>query len=171
MPSIVFDCCAISNFALSGSLSMINGIHRGASCITDFVSVEILKGIRAGHGGLTAIPEAVEAGWLTEVSLISRKEKTLFEALSISLGNGEASSLAVAACRGFLFASDDQAARREAGRLGVRLTGTVGILGKAVRLRICDIKAADRYLAKMIGHGFYAPVRSIKEVLQFSTKI
>jgi predicted nucleic acid-binding protein len=60
--------------------------------------------------------------------------------LSISLGLGEASSLAVAACRGFRFASDDQAARREAGRLGVGLTGTIGILAKAVRLRICDIK-------------------------------
>jgi predicted nucleic acid-binding protein len=77
-------------------------------------NAEILKGIRAGHGGLTAIPEAVEAGRLTEVPLISRKEKILFESLSISLGLGEASSLAVAACRGFRFASDDQAARRTA---------------------------------------------------------
>ena len=97
--------------------------------------------------------------------MISRKEKTLFESLSISLGLGEASSLAVAACRGFLFASDDQAARREAGRLGVRLTGTIGILAKAVRMRICDIKTADRYLAKMIGHGFYAPVRSVRDIV------
>jgi len=165
MPKIVFDCCIISNFALSGSLSIIHGLYRDTFCITDFVSAEILKGVRAGHGGLTAIPEAAEAGRLTEVSLISRKEKTLFESLSISLGLGEASSLAVAACRGFLFASDDQAARREAGRLGVRLTGTTGILAKAVRLRICDIKTADRYLAKMIGHGFYAPVRKIDQLL------
>jgi predicted nucleic acid-binding protein len=165
MPGIVFDCCVISNFALSGSLSIINGIYQDTSCITDFVSAEILKGIRAGHGGLTAIPEAVKAGWLKELSLISRKEKTLFGSLSISLGLGEASSLAVAACRGFRFASDDQAARREAGRLDVRLTGTIGILAKAVRLRLCDIKTADRYLGKMIGHGFYAPVRSVRTVL------
>ena len=171
MPKIVFDCCVISNFALSGSLSIINGLYRDTSCITDFVSTEILKGIRAGHVGLMAIPEAVKAGWLTEVTLISREEKALLESLSISLGLGEASSLAVAACRGFRFASDDQAARREAGRLGVRPTGTVGILTKTVRLHICDIKGADRYLAKMIGQGFYAPVRTIKEVLQFSAKI
>ncbi len=165
MPGIVFDCCVISNFALSGSLSIINGINRDTSCITDFVSAEILKGIRAGHGGLTAIPEAVKAGRLTEVSLASLKEKALFESLSISLGLGEASSLAVAACRGFRFASDDQAARREAGRLDVELTGTIGILAKAVRLRLCDVKAADGYLAKMVSHGFYAPVRSVRTVL------
>lgn len=171
MPKIVFDCCVISNFALSGSLSIVNSLYRDAPCITDFVSAEVLKGIRTGHGGLAAIREAVDAGWLSEVSLISRQEKTLFESLSISLGLGEASSLAVAACRGFRFASDDQAARREAGRLGVRLTGTVGILAKAVRVHICDIKTADRHLAKMIGNGFYAPVRTIKEVLQISTKI
>jgi predicted nucleic acid-binding protein len=165
MPNIVFDCCAISNFALSGSLSIIRGLYRDTSSITDFVSAEILRGIRSGHGGLTTIPEAVKAGRLTEVSLVSRKEKALFESLSISLGLGEASSLAVAACRGFLFASDDQAARREAGRLGVGLTGTIGILAKAARLHICDIKTADRYLAKMIGHGFYAPVRSVRDVV------
>jgi hypothetical protein len=28
----------------------------------------------------------------------------------------------------------------------VRLTGTIGILAKAVRLRICDVKTADRVL-------------------------
>jgi len=165
MPKIVFDCCVISNFALSGSLSIVHDIYRDASCITDFVSTEILKGIRAGHGGLAAIREATEAGWLTELSLNPRKEKALFESLSISLGLGEASSLAVAACRRYRFASDDQAARREAGRLGVRLTGTIGILAKAVRLRICDLKAADRYLAKMIDHGFYAPVKSIRDAV------
>ena len=165
MPKIVFDCCVISNFALSDSLSIIHGLYRDKSCITDFVSAEILKGIRAGHGGLTTIPEAVKAGRLTEVSLVSRKEKALFESLSISLGFGEASSLAVAACRGFLFASDDLAARREAGRLGVKLTGTIGILAKAVRLRVCDIKTADRYLAKMVGHGFYAPFRSVRDIV------
>jgi predicted nucleic acid-binding protein len=165
MPKIVFDCCVISNFALSGSLPIIHGLYRDTTCITDFVSTEILRGIRAGHGGLTTIPEEVKVGRLTEVSLVSRKEKTLFESLSISLGLGEASSLAVAACRGFLFASDDLAARREAGRLGVKLTGTIGIFAKAVRLRACDIKTADRYLAKMIAHGFYAPVRSIRDIV------
>jgi predicted nucleic acid-binding protein len=165
MPKIVFDCCVISNFALSGSLSIIHGLYRDTSCITDFVSAEILRGIRAGHGGLATIPEAVKAGRLTEVSLISRKEKTLFESLSISLGLGEASSLAVAACRGFLFASDDLAARREAGRLGVKMTGTIGILAKAVRLGTCDNKTADRYLAKMITHGFYTPVKKIDQLI------
>jgi predicted nucleic acid-binding protein len=165
MPKIVFDCCVISNFALSGSLPIIHDLYRDTSCITDFVSAEILKGIRAGHGGLMAIPEAVKSGRLMELSLVSRKEKALFESISISLGLGEASSLAVAACRGFLFASDDQAACREAARLGAKMTGTIGILAKAVRLGTCDIRTADRCLAKMVAHGFYAPVRSVRDVV------
>jgi hypothetical protein len=45
-------------------------------------------------------------------------------------------------------------------------TYTVGILAKALRLRYCDMNTADRYLAKMIGHGFYAPVTSIKEIFR-----
>jgi len=32
-------------------------------------------------------------------------------------------------------------------------------------LHICDSKTADRYLAKMIGHGFYAPVRSVRDIV------
>ena len=161
MHEVVFDCCVISNFALAGALRTIRGLYPGSAFITAFVSAEVLRGIQAGHDGLTAIPAAVQDGWLKETDLISPDEKKLFESLSVSLGFGEASSLAVARKRGYRLASDDEAARREARALGIALTGTIGILKKAVKLRICDQDTAERYLAKMIASGFYSPVKSL----------
>jgi predicted nucleic acid-binding protein len=81
------------------------------------------------------------------------------------MGVGESSSIAVAKTRSFVFACDDRVARREAIFLGVRLTGTIGILIKAVRKKIINQKQADELLKLMIAHGFYSPINSIKEVL------
>jgi predicted nucleic acid-binding protein len=45
------------------------------------------------------------------------------------------------------------------------LTGTIGILTKAVKTKIIDMKTADRHLKKMITFGFYSPIISIKDIL------
>lgn len=164
MPEIVFDTCVISNFALAGALGIPESLYRNKAYIIDIVSVEIMRGIQSGHARLEAIPKAVQAGWLKETGLRSGQEKELFETLSVSRGLGEASSLAVAKSRGFVFASDDRMARAEAARLGVSLTGTVGILLKAAREGVCDLRTADGYLEKMIEAGFFSPVRSLREI-------
>jgi len=165
MPELVFDSCVISNFALSGSISVLKNLYSGTSFITDFVSAEILRGIQTGHRELVSVKAALKDGWLREIVLETEAEKTLLETLSVSLGFGEASSIAAAKVRGYMFVSDDKVARREAKLLGIKLTGTIGILVKAVKKRIINTKTADSYLKKMIAQGFYSPVISIKEIL------
>jgi predicted nucleic acid-binding protein len=165
MPEVVFDTCVISNFALAEALGVTEDLYRGRAHIPEFVAAEIMRGIQAGNERLAAVPKAVRAGWLKETGLRSRKEKALFESLSRSLGWGEAAAIAVAKGRGFRFASDDKVARAEATRLGVPVTGTVGILAGAVRRSVCDERAAGAYLERMIDAGFFSPVRSIREVL------
>jgi predicted nucleic acid-binding protein len=165
MPEVVFDTCVISNFALAGAFGILESLYRNKARITNFVAAEILRGIQSGHSRLEAIPGAVRAGWLREVGLRSREDKFLFESLSRSLGLGEASSIAVAKRRGFVFASDDRVARAEAVRLGMPVTGTLGILVKAIREDVCDLRTADVYLVKMIEAGFFSPVRSLGEFL------
>jgi predicted nucleic acid-binding protein len=164
MPEIVFDTCVISNFALAGALGIIENLYRNKAHITEFVSAEIMRGIQGRHTGLETIPKAVQAGWLKEIGLRTGKERELFETLSVSLGLGEASSIAIAKRRGLRFASDDRVARTEAARLGVPLTGTLGILIKAVRTGVCELRTADAYLGKMIETGFFSPVRSLREL-------
>jgi predicted nucleic acid-binding protein len=161
MPEILFDCCVISNFALADALGVIEALYSGSAMITDFVAAEVRRGIQAGHAELSSIPAAIRSGWLSAIGLGSAEEKRLFESLSLSLGLGEASSLAVAHLRGCQLASDDLVARREARALGIKLTGTVGILRKAVEAGLLDRRTADRHLKKMVEHGFYSPAKSI----------
>jgi len=113
---------------------------------------------------LAKIQDSLREGWLKEVVLSTKKEKSLYETISVSLGLGEASSIAVAKARGFFFACDDRTARREAGFLDIQLTGTLGILKKAVRNRIIRIKDGGLILAEMIAKGFYSSVSSLKEI-------
>ncbi|MEW6215673.1 MAG: DUF3368 domain-containing protein [Nitrospirota bacterium] len=165
MPDVIFDNCVISNFALSESIHIIRRLYENTSFVTNFVVAENMKGIIKGYSELTKIREAIGEGWLKEVILEGQEEKNLFESLSVSLGLGEASSLAIAKTRGLIFACDDMVARREAKLLNVKLTGTIGILMKAVKRRLINQKEADRILARMIENGFYSPVRSLKEIL------
>lgn len=165
MREVIFDNCVLSNFALSDSLQIIKKLYSGVSYITDFTAAENMRGIALGYGALEKIREALREGWIREVTLNSNKEKALFESLSVSIGSGEASSIAAAKARGFVFACDDKAARRETALLQVALTGTLGILARAVKENIISLKNADDVLNLMIKHGFYAPVISVSEIL------
>jgi predicted nucleic acid-binding protein len=164
MPEIVFDCCCISNFALSDYLFILENLYSRSAYITNFVAAEIMRGIQQGHSGLRKIQVALKEGWLQEAIVRTQKEKSLYETLSVSLGLGEASSIAVARTRGFTLASDDRAARREAGLLDIKLTGTIGILKKAVTHKTISKNEGNLILGKMIDAGFYSPIRNLKKL-------
>ena len=164
MPEIVFDCCVLSNFAFSRSLPVIKRMYGNSAVVTDFVMAEIRRGFQAGHEHLRLIQDALDEGWLEEASLLKKEERAIFRSLSVSLGLGEASSIAVAKVRGLLFACDDRTARREAGLLGVELTGTLGILKRAVREHAVGLKDGDRFLAEMKAGGYYSTIRSLREI-------
>ena len=164
MPEIIFDCCSISNFALADALFVLEKLYNQSIYITNFVSAEIMRGVQLGHKDLRKIQTALKEGWLQETSLSAQNEKSLYETLSISLGLGEASSIAAAKIRGFIFASDDRAARREAGLLEVKLTGTIGILKKAVSRKTISMNEGNLILTKMVKTGFYAPIENLKKL-------
>jgi predicted nucleic acid-binding protein len=73
----------------------------------------------------------------------------------------EAPNIAAAKSRGYVFVCDDRAARREAGLLEVKLTGTVDILEKAVMYRKINLREGNRILTKMRETGFYSPALDI----------
>jgi predicted nucleic acid-binding protein len=83
------------------------------------------------------------------------------DVIFVSHVDGESSCLALAAQRGYVCACDDRLARSEAVRLGIPLTGTVGILIKAVRIGVIDLKKANAVLKRMIAAGFCAPLARI----------
>jgi hypothetical protein len=164
MPEIIFDCCVLSNFALTDTLWIIENSYSGKAYLTDLVKVEVIRGIQSRHEKLEAINIALKEGWIKEVFVKRKSEKQLFEKLSVSLGAGEASSIAVAKARGIVFASDDKAARNEAALLGVPLTGTIGILLKASKKKIISLQQGNQILKSMIRNGFYCPVKSLYDI-------
>ena len=84
MPEILFDCCCLSNFALSDSLSILKSLYSNSAYITEFVSAEIMRGIQRGHKDLAKIQDSLSEGWLKEAVLINEEEKSLYKMLSVS---------------------------------------------------------------------------------------
>ncbi len=164
MPEVIFDSCVLSNFALMEGMHILKKLYAGRACTTDFVRLEILKGIHSGHEKLAEINQAIKDGWLEERAFKSRREKAIFEKLSTSLGSGEASCIAIAHSRGYLFASDDRAAREEASVLTVKITGTIGILLRGIKKKVIDLNEGERLLKLMIKAGFFSPIRSLREI-------
>jgi len=167
MPEVIFDTCVLSNFALSGSFPLVRTLYPRSAFVSEMVVLENLRGIQKGFSALGTVRTALNDGWLQEVSLTHPGEWQTFENLSISLGIGESSCIAIARHRGYVLACDDRAARKEAALCGVPLTGTVGILIKAAASGVLDLKKANSILKKMIAKGCYAPVQRIeREMLE-----
>jgi predicted nucleic acid-binding protein len=161
MPDVIFDTMVISNFAKAGQLELLRKMYPANACCSGFVVAEVLRGLRQGHAVLEPLVQLLSDGWPRQDDLSTPVERQLFARISVSLGDGESSCLALAAQRGYVFACDDRVARGEAVRLGIPLTGTVGIIIKAVRTGAIDLKKANTILKRMITAGFYAPVLRI----------
>jgi len=165
MPDLIFDSCVLSNFALVEHLEILEALYARRAWVTDFVVLENLRGIQKGYPGLPEIPKAISSGWLRLVPLHEEEHRRLFEQLSTSLGAGEASSIAAAKARGFVFACDDKLARREAMLVGVKLTGTIGILIHAIKSDGLNLREANKILGRMRELGFHAPVARITSAM------
>lgn len=163
MPEVIFDTMVISNFAKAGQLALLRKIYPANAYCSGFVVAEVLRGWRQGHPELEPLVQSLADGWPQQIDLSAPAERQLYARISVSLGDGESSCLALAAERGYVFACDDRLARREAVGLGIALTGTVGILIKAVRTGVIDLKKANVILRRMIAAGFYAPLPRISK--------
>ncbi len=95
----------------------------------------------------------------------SPQEQALFIELSLSLAAGEASCLALAIVRSLVLVSDDRAARQQASERGVRLTGTLGILVRAVREHHISLLEANDTLAQMIALRYRAPLQRLDDLI------
>lgn len=161
MPDVIFDTVVLSNFAKAGQLELLQKMYPATACCSGFVVAEVLRGLRQGHTDLELLAQLLADGWPRQDDLATPVERRHYASISVSLGDGESSCLALAAERGYVFACDDRLARSEAARLGILLTGTVGILIKAVRVGLIDLKKANQVLKLMITAGFYSPVKKI----------
>jgi predicted nucleic acid-binding protein len=118
---------------------------------------ELQDGVRLGH-----IPET-DWPWLIVLSLTT-DERQVRDELMPPLDKGEAACLTLARSRGYAFLSNDRMARREARRLGVPLSGTIGVLKALVDEEKVSREEADEALRQMVALGYRSPVRSLSEL-------
>ena len=76
------------------------------------------------------------------------------------------SSLAIAQHREWLFLTDDLAARKEARKRNIRLSGTLGCLVLATERDICTLGEANYWLNQMIKQDYKSPVKDLTSLVQ-----
>lgn len=115
-----------------------------------------------------AVVEALREGWLLETHL-SLDELVLAEEIRETYGvhKGEAEALAVASVRGLVLICDEKAGRAAARELGIRVTGTMGVLYKAVESGLLTASEADLAIARMRAANQWVPVERYGDVKAF----
>ena len=116
------------------------------------------------------IPESVikEFGNLSLPCLSIRKvESNLLKLLiaDLNLGKGEADVVALASQTGLKIIIDDSKARRVAENMGLKLTGTIGVLLKAERLGL--IASAHDKVRELREKGFYVSEELLEDISKF----
>jgi predicted nucleic acid-binding protein len=116
------------------------------------------------------IPESVikEFGNLSLSCLSIRKvESNLLKLLitDLNLGKGEADVIALASQTGLKVIIDDLKARKAAENMGLKLTGTIGVLLKAERLGL--IASAQEKVRELREKGFYVSEQLLEDISRF----
>ena len=160
--SWIFDTVALSNFLLSDSTFILEDRYHRSGLITWEIYNEISAGM-VEFPKLKQIDRLIDIETIKLVS-ISRKDHRLFRQLSSHLGKGEASCIAYAIGRNVTVVTDDRNARKRCSQMNIPVTGTIGILKASVLEEHLDLNQADNILSKMIGAGFYSPLRSMADI-------
>ncbi len=116
------------------------------------------------------IPKSVikEFGKLSFPCLSVKKiESNIIKLLitDLNLGKGEADVIALANKTGLKVIIDDSKARKVAENMGLKLTGTIGILLKAERLGL--IESAYKKVKDLKEKGFYVSDELLKDISKF----
>lgn len=155
---LILDNTVLTNFALVGRSDLVFALIPRGCATTTAVMQEYAQGITSR--GLAA------DAWQNLASLdLSPAEAALADTLPRQLGLGERSAIILAMKRHALLATDDAAARRVAQQNGVVVTGTLGLLGLAVRQNLLNLTEGNRLLAAMIAQGYRSPLTRLDDLV------
>ncbi len=157
--TILLNNTLLSNFSVIARPDLVQvAFESELVATTEAVMAEHNKGVAEGH-----LPEC-DWSWVKLLTM-TQAEQGDFDQFSRQLGKGESACLTLAKTRGMKFATDDWDARRRGQRLGIPITGTIGVLAILVKDEKLNFAEADVLLHQMIRAGFHAPVKSVKEIL------
>lgn len=144
--SVIVNTTVLSNFAAVGQLALLRR-RFGTLFLSDAVFEETQAGFMQGYEFYESLMQIVAPfssdGWLYLTALHDPEEFRLYGQLLGNLHSGEASSLAIACCRHWIFLTDDKSARTRSRALQVSISGTSGILASLIQRSICSLEEGD----------------------------
>ena len=162
---IVTDASVLMNFLRIDRMDLIAS-HSHAFVVTDHVVAEISDRYPEQRQRLG---EATGRGTVSETSITSPEELSLFESLSASgrLGAGECSAIAMAVHRRFALAIDDRQATVQARRTDstLRVLTTQDLVVSMIGEALLDITEADRIKDEWAArHRFRLKLDSFRDI-------
>ena len=152
---VVVNTTPITALSLVGELGLLRSLYDEV-VVPSAVEAEVLAGGRDGIGG----SELIEASWLRVASLQDARRADLLA----DLDRGEAQILALAQeLNADLVMIDERLARLHAKRLGLTLTGTLGVLLRAKQLG--HVKAVAPLIDRLRQGGIHLSDLLVTEVL------
>ncbi len=166
--SIIFNTTVLSNFATIGQLDLLKQLY-GRITIPMAVYEEIQVGVEEGYTFCQELEAAIypfnENGWIRLTNITNEAELQALAKLPRKIHQGESACLVISKQRGWLFLTDDRAARKIATAWNIKLSGTLGCLVLAIENQLCSLNEANRYLAKMIQYGYRSPINDLSALL------
>lgn len=163
----------LSNFSSLSRMDIIKAVfdeHHTSKDVFD----EIIRGIERGYSFLHQVKEVLypisRDGWLIIEGLKDLEDYRLYAEFLRKINPGEASCVVIAHREGWIFVSDDREARKVAESLGLKTSGTLGILKVAIDKKIISVKEGDFLLDLMIKRGYRSPIRRMDELLKKEKK-
>ena len=155
---ILLDNTVLTNFALINRADLILDLW-GTRCAT---TTAVIKEYQAGVAS-----RGLPAKFWDKLAVLTPQplEETTETGLSPILGKGERSCIAIGVHRQALFVSDDANARREARRLGLTVSGTIGILILNIRRGNLTLADGNVFLTNMVAHGYRTPVLTLNDLV------
>jgi predicted nucleic acid-binding protein len=168
--SIISNTTVLSNFASIGQLDVLRRLYQVLHIPTE-VYEEISTGLEEGYlfyqDVVADIHPFSEAGWL-HLAAMETDELRRFGELPSRLHKGEAACLAIAEHRCWTLLTDDSAAREEAVRRQIRLSGSIGCLVLANERGFATLEQANDWLSEMIRLDYRSPITDITPLLKRS---
>ena len=123
---------------------------------------EVFNEVVTRGGNLSGAEEVASAEW---IKVENTGDKIAVESLSITLDKGEAEAIVLAREMNALLIIDDGDGRRTAESLGLKITGTLGILLLAREDGKLDLKTA---IDDLMAAGFRLSEKEYKKILSLS---
>lgn len=165
--NVILNTTILSNFARVGRLDLLQAVL-GNVYISTEVYAEVQDGLAEGYEFYSALEELIHLPegeqWL-KLTAPTDEELHVFTNLLGALHRGEASCIAIAVSRGWAFLTDDAHARSTARNLNITVSGTLGILMRAVKDKHLTLVEGNGMLGQMIEAGYYSPYDNLAELL------